>query len=447
MLVLLFSVLFTLAILINTTAIPHDGGSISKHPASTAVFGAMGTIIGYFGIEIGSDSLFERLLWPTRYYNTLSFKSLVQLMMLTPMGGPMLRPAIRVIDKFIAARMHRGKRQGDPLGTAFFPNLRQRHIIHLGKGSKETHKQDTEEFRNFIWVRVLRLVRTVDGQKRTEDPETAEHTKKVSVRRPVYLLDLTPFEQDAKIARPTDTIQVSGDVGTLRFRNVVGIFCSELVAVCTGCLVAIKLKTAYAILFFLPLILKLLSLLFSVRRQHLVWPLTPITDAAKETQFKNDIQMLELNRERDTDDFILIRGSEFLLRQFSRHYSHPLRDGKGILANDRTNEVVSMILVLAFAIVFPVSLFASIWADEYVQRIWLGYEAYATVAMYAFRFWGGEFVGSTEMVLAKGLERGRKVVLVGDDGKGVMASLQCWTVKSVAEGKEKVGVYLRNGRK
>ena len=42
------------------------------------------------------------------------------------------------------------------------------------------------------------------------------------------------------------------------------------------------------------------------------------------------------------------------------------------------------------------------------------------------------------MMLAKELEKGKKVALVGDDGKGVLASLQFWTVKSVKEGKEKV---------
>ena len=251
-------------------------------------------------------------------------------------------------------------------------------------------------------------------------------------------MDLTPIEYDAKTTRATDTFQVSNDVGTFRFRNGVGIFCSELVAICTGCCVAIIFKSAYAMLFFLPLVLKSISLTFCVRRQHLVWPTPPTTEAAKEIQFKDDIQMLELSRERDTDDFMLIRGSEILLRQFSHHYGHPLRDGKGFLNSDRTNEVVSMMLVLAFAMVFPVSLFASIWANAYIQRIWLGYEAYATIAMYAFRFWGGEFVGSTEMMLAKGLERGKKVALVGDEGKGVLACLQCWTVKSVAEAKEKV---------
>ena len=153
--------------------------------------------------------------------------------------------------------------------------------------------------------------------------------------------------------------------------------------------------------------------------------------------------MLELSRERDADDFMLIRGSELLLRQFSHHYGHPLRDGNGFLASDRANEVVSVALVSVLAMVFPVSLVASIWADQDIQRIWLDYEAYATIAMYAFRFRGGELVGSTETMFAGELEKGKKVALMGDDGKGVMASMQCWTAKSVAEAQEKVEKLLK----
>lgn len=82
--------------------------------------------------------------------------------------------------------------------------------------------------------------------------------------------------------------------------------------------------------------------------------------------------------------------------------------------------------------VFPISQFASIWAVENIQWIWLGYEAYATVAMYASRFWDGELVGSTEMMLAKELEKGKKVALMGNKVNRVVASLQYWTVKSVA---------------
>lgn len=42
------------------------------------------------------------------------------------------------------------------------------------------------------------------------------------------------------------------------------------------------------------------------------------------------------------------------------------------------------------------------------------------------------------MMLAKELKKGKKVALMGDEGKGVMASLQYWTVRSVAEAGEKV---------
>ncbi|CAF9913163.1 MAG: hypothetical protein ALECFALPRED_008654 [Alectoria fallacina] len=304
---------------------------------------------------------------PTRFYNTLNPSVLLQLKMLTPMGGPLLRPAAR-----------------------------------------ESRGQHTDEFRNFIWVPVPRLVLAVDDQEWRADPEMAEITRSVSARRPTYLLDLTPVEHDPETTRDTDTWASSAASSSQ----------AALAAVWQS---LSRAPTSYC------------------SSSHC----SPTTEAAEEMRSKDDIQMLELSRERDADDFMLIRGSELLLRQFSHHYGHPLRDGNGFLASDRANEVVSVALVSVLAMVFPVSLVASIWADQDIQRIWLDYEAYATIAMYAFRFRGGELVGSTETMFAGELEKGKKVALMGDDGKGVMASMQCWTAKSVAEAQEKVEKLLK----
>lgn len=153
--------------------------------------------------------------------------------------------------------------------------------------------------------------------------------------------------------------------------------------------------------------------------------------------------MLELDCQRDTDDFMLIKGSKQLLDQFSRHYGHPLRNSQGHLISDRTNRLVSMALVLAFALLFLVSLFASIWADQGVQSIWIGYRVFATLTMYDHRFKDKDFFGSTEMALAEELRKRKKVALVDDAGRGVVASLRCWAYDSVAEGQEKIKELLR----
>lgn len=387
MLLLIFSLVFPLAILITTTATPHDEVPISEKPISTDVFGALGTIIGYLGTEITSDSLFERLLWPTRFYNTLNPIRLFKITVFTPMGGPLLKPAVRVFDEFMTARMHKGKRQGDPLGTAFYSNLGRRYKIHAKAGFEDSCAGEDREFRNCIRIRVLRLVGSVDGQDRKGDAEAPDCTKPVSAQRPVYLLDLTPFEYTVKIRGAKENVSViSNDTGTPGVRNIICIILSELIASCIGISVGIKFQSTYAILFFLPLILKVLSLMFTVRRQSLVWPKPPATKVASKATSKDKTQLLELDREHDTDDFVLIRGSQSLLGQSSRHYGHRLCDNHGFIANDRRNEVVTMLLVLTFAMFFPISLFASIWASEEAQRWWLGYEAFAIASMYAFRF-------------------------------------------------------------
>ena len=37
----------------------------------SALSGALGSIIGYLGAEIAEANIFDRLLWPQRFYNDL----------------------------------------------------------------------------------------------------------------------------------------------------------------------------------------------------------------------------------------------------------------------------------------------------------------------------------------------------------------------------------------
>ncbi len=64
--------------------------------------------------------------------------------------------------------------------------------------------------------------------------------------------------------------------------------------------------------------------------------------------------------------------------------------------------------------------------------------------MYLFRFFGGAMVGTTEEELAKGLEKGNKVALLDEEGKGVIASLKTWVVGDVAGGVEKMNELVKD---
>lgn len=339
----------------------------------------MGTIIGYFGIEIGSDALFERLLWPTRYYNTWSPKSLLGFTFLTPMGGPLLRPAVRILDGFIHARLFLGKGRGDMLGTAFFSDLNQNCIIHTPKGTKDIDSPSEYKMRNNLWVRVLRLVKVGVTSKSATDVEVAARaTKEVSAKRIVYHLSLEP--NTSSKTEKSKFLSVSGDVGKPCLRNLIGVICSELFAIGTGVFVAVKYHSTYAILFFLPFLLKAISILFPVRRRSLQHP---DAKAAKDSgpssiEHAEDIDSLqgtrvyELARVHDNDDFMLIEGPSSLLHQFFHHYGHPSRNHPGALTSDRNREVISILLVGASALLFPVSLLLNVWAEPRIQWIWLG---------------------------------------------------------------------------
>ena len=86
----------------------------------TATTAALGAIIGYLGAEVAEGDIFERLLWPQRFYNHLELDAVIKLAFLMPMGGPVHRAALITLDNFRKNGLYRGHCQGQMLGTAFF---------------------------------------------------------------------------------------------------------------------------------------------------------------------------------------------------------------------------------------------------------------------------------------------------------------------------------------
>ena len=275
MLVLLLSVLLSLAVVCATTK-----NSIIRHVTPTiqtdaAIFGAVGIVVGYFGIEIASDALFERLLWPTRFYNTARLPTLLQMAFITPMGGPLLRPAIRVLDGLVQSGLFWGTRQGDMGGTAFFRNLQSRCIVHQ---SRDKHNSDIPEsflMRNMLWIRATRATEIRNTLSSVADVESAKRTvKEVSAKRVVYYLTIEPTGVVIPKTYESNILNVSGDIGKLHVRSLIGVIASEALALGVGTFVAIKFRSPYATLFCKPILLKLVSLMTSVRRKAMVHPIS-----------------------------------------------------------------------------------------------------------------------------------------------------------------------------
>ena len=76
----------------QTSSPSADGSPISSNAAN--VLGALGTLIGYLGSEVATGVLFERLLWPQRFYNGISTSNAWKLALFMPMGGPMHKAAL-----------------------------------------------------------------------------------------------------------------------------------------------------------------------------------------------------------------------------------------------------------------------------------------------------------------------------------------------------------------
>jgi hypothetical protein len=81
----------------------------------TAIAGALGSVIGYVGGEVADRALFERLLWPQRFYNDFTFGGFVRLALLMPMGGPVHKAAIETLEKFRENGLYNGAVRGDML--------------------------------------------------------------------------------------------------------------------------------------------------------------------------------------------------------------------------------------------------------------------------------------------------------------------------------------------
>jgi hypothetical protein len=82
----------------------------------TAVAAAIGSVIGYVGAEVAEEELFERLLWPQRFYNYLDLRTSLKYAFLIPMGGPLHRAALQVLD---TQRTLQGKSNGAYAGHSF----------------------------------------------------------------------------------------------------------------------------------------------------------------------------------------------------------------------------------------------------------------------------------------------------------------------------------------
>ena len=122
---------------------------------STALFAALGTIVGYLATEVGSSTIFERMLWPSRFYNgTFSFSALLGITFLMPTGGPIHKGAVDALDGFTIRGLWKGRQRGDMLGSAFYGTRAYKYVVR----NRDRTVGEEKDARNAFWVHVLTLL-------------------------------------------------------------------------------------------------------------------------------------------------------------------------------------------------------------------------------------------------------------------------------------------------
>jgi len=414
---------------------------------SIAAFTALGTVVGYLGTEVASASIFHRILWPSRFYNdSRTLKSFIGIIFLMPIGGPIHKAAVEVLNSFSLAGLWKGYCRGDMLGTAFYDNTGHSYVVRMANSNINAKK----EARNAFWVTVLSLIpwkpRPNQGipPAPADDESAARIVHSARAQRPVFTL---------KLSRATPTVTktltvVDGDIGPLKFRYLMAILASEFVTLAVGIINAAIWHSMFAIWYLAPLLLKITALLFHVRRnsinalQHQTTLSTPGTSEAEQkfsstTNGSKGHDMMLCQIEGFSKGFFLIEGPSELLLQFFRHYGHPERHRKGGFG-DRAREVISMFTVIGAILIYPAGLIAFIFAPITIQWVWLGYQLYAMLAMHIYRFGECEHIGTTQAWIARELLHHGSVSFDDGSGNRVVAELQSSTARSIADGQQEV---------
>lgn len=352
---------------------------------SDSTFGA---VLGYIGAEAATTPVFERLVWPQRSYSNFHIGSVLGVMALTPLGGPMYKAALKTLDKFFEHGLFEGPHQGHMLGTAFFPEQGWQYTMH---GDGEKHETHTEPLRNCIWARALACLPMLpinNGASRSQSPERVEDgtsKEKPLLRARVAVSDLrisSATKQDKESTLPF----VSEDAHTPSLRVLLAICTSEFSAIILALIAAGVFESTWAILWVIPLFIRLLSAYFALERE-------PLVSAESASSTDDPSCNFEIHCPQSDGNFMLFRGPPTLVLQFMRHYGHPKRN--------RSREVIQLFCVVSFISIFPIGLLCStLWMPTQIQYMWLSYQLYVVFAMYISRYSQVGKMASTEYKIA-----------------------------------------------
>lgn len=326
------------------------------------------------------------------------------LALLTPMGGPLHKVGLEVLDGLSEHGLLKGPRAGHMLGTTFFPKLGWSYTIWGENGEK----LKSEELRNNVWVRALEYMAIptttrpyLEGSSSGSEGEAEKGIKAPTAVRAVVTVSHFTFTKATDNDKASKLPFVSEPVKTPTLRIFAAIFVSELSAIIVAIILLAVVKSLWAIWWFAPLILRLLSAFFALHRQ----PALPLEASA----FDEKQCDYEIHCPQAKANFVLLTGPRSVVDQFFIHYGHPDRN--------RFLEMIQFAIIVLLASVFPFGFFCSaIWMPLNVQYTWLCYQLYVVVAMLISRYYHGGDSTNTEAHIAEEFSKKSNRRNDGNDG-------------------------------
>lgn len=361
--------------------------NVPSSAEQTALLSAIGAVVGYIGGEAPTTHIFERILWPQHYFiGNIRPQEFLYMALLMPMGGPLHLAALRALDQLKSRGLLEGSYCGHMLGTAFYRDTESSYCVRM-RVHRDGQMVDAatstagskKQVRNGMWLRAVKHMSL------SKHVVSASHGSRKAARRTrlaVNLLKLKTIRPGIFQAPPDRVVR---DSPTSTATNMAVIAWSECTGIIVACVVFAIWRSAFGVLWIVPLLLKLLSAVFSVRREGL---------QGIEEEMDKDEVLVRYQIDMPEQGILIIEGFETLVQQFFRHYGHPIRS--------RIREAVQIAIIAAFGFNFLVGLTCSIlFMSVSLQCVWLGYQLYATLALFIFRFCNGHRWATIEERIAQ----------------------------------------------
>jgi hypothetical protein len=384
----------------------------SQMAQQTAVNNALGTLLGYLGSEVATPDVFERLLWPARFYSGFGFdvSNMSKMAFFMPMGGPLHKAALKTLDKIISNGLFKGRNRGHMLGSPFYHDTRANYTVY---DCADTRIKEKEHVRNGFWTRVIANLPIPysslehNSYSTKDNPETRADTQIVRSRA---IHRVSHLRLSVPVQKPPLSQVINDGVEGASVQTYLALVITEVSGIAVACCVMAVWKSWFMLLWLAPLMLKLVSASLAADRHPLEIPVSALRSQSVQSSKgsrgqhhiikKDDEKALLPSRQKKFEinglphGMLIIEGDENLILQFFRHYGHPIRN--------RFREYAQIIIIIQFGFIFPIGLLCSLlWMPIGIQYIWMSYQLYATCAMHVYRYAGGQAWATTEERIAK----------------------------------------------